>query len=88
LAQVNTKHKNRRNNMAVSGTFGGTSRDGKPINIGDAISISGFVTAITGVGSQASLTVQCAGVAANPLTPNVPYNVTVIAADTTATQSL
>jgi len=74
--------------MAVSGTVGGTTRDGKPIQVGDAISVCGFVTAVAGLGSQASLTVQCAGVAANPLTPNVPYNITVIAADTVATQSL
>jgi hypothetical protein len=74
--------------MAVSGTVGGTTRDGKPVQTGDAISVSGFVTAVSGTGSQASLTVQCAGVAANPLTANVPYNITVLAADTTATQSL
>ncbi len=66
----------------------GTTRDGKPVQVGDFVSVSGQVMAVTGGGSQASLTVQCNGAAANPLSVNVPYNITVLATDVTATQSL
>ena len=37
------------------------SRDGKPINIGDAVTILGTVTAVSGTGSAATLTVTLAG---------------------------
>lgn len=37
-----------------------TSRSGKPVAINDQVTVSGFVTAITGTGSTASVTVQCA----------------------------
>jgi hypothetical protein len=38
-----------------------TSRTGKPLNIGDQVSISGTIVAITGSGDGANITVQCAG---------------------------
>ncbi len=37
------------------------SRDGKPINIGDGVTILGTVTAVSGTGSSATLTVTLAG---------------------------
>lgn len=66
----------------------GTTRDGKPVQVGDQISVVATVTAVTGSGSQASLTASCNGAAANPLSPNVPYNITVLATDVIASQSL
>ena len=66
----------------------GTTKDGKPIQVNDQVSVSGVVIAVSGSGSQASLTVQCNGTAANPLSANVPYNITVLAADLVGTQSL
>ena len=66
----------------------GTTRDGKPVQIGDYVSVSGVVTGVSGSGSQASLTVQCNGAAANPTSVSVPYNITVLATDIVATQSL
>lgn len=78
--------------MAVTA---GTTRDGKTVQVGDLVSVSGIVTAVSGGtgpgpngGSQVSLTVQCQGAAANPGTVNTPYNITVQASDVTATQSL
>lgn len=66
----------------------GTTRDGKPVQIGDQVSVSGIVTAVSGSGGQASLTVQCNGAAAAPTAAAVPYNITVLATDIVATQSL
>jgi hypothetical protein len=66
----------------------GTTRDGKPIQAGDQVSITGTVVSVSGSGSQASLTVQCNGAAAQPQAPNVPYNITVLATDLIGTQSL
>jgi hypothetical protein len=66
----------------------GTTRDGKPIQVNDQVSVTGVVIAVSGSGSQASLTVQCNGAAAQPLSPNVPYNITVLATDLIGTQSL
>jgi hypothetical protein len=66
----------------------GTTRDGKPVQIGDYVSVAGVVTAVSSSGSQASLTVQCNGAAANPTSVSVPYNITVLATDVIATQSL
>jgi len=39
----------------------GVSRTGKPVNVGDTVSISGVITAITGTGAGANLTVLCSG---------------------------
>ncbi len=75
----------------------GTTSDGKIVQVGDQVSVKGIVTAVnasTGTGpgpnggSQVSLTVQCNGAAAAPTTVSVPYNITVLATDVTATQSL
>lgn len=38
-----------------------SSRAGKPINIGDAVTIVGSVTAVSGTGPTATLTVTLAG---------------------------
>ena len=75
----------------------GTTSDGKTVQVGDQVSVKGVVTAVnasTGTGpgpnggSQVSLTVQCNGAAAAPTTVSAPYNITVLATDVTATQSL
>jgi hypothetical protein len=75
----------------------GTTSDGKLVQLGDAVSVKGIVTAVnagTGTGpgpnggSQVSLTVQCNGAAAAPGAAAVPYNITVLATDVTASQSL
>jgi hypothetical protein len=78
--------------MAVTA---GTTRDGKTVQVGDQVSVTGIVTAVSGGtgpgpngGSQVQLTVQCVGPAANPASAGTPYNITVTAADVTATQSL
>ena len=39
----------------------GVSRTGKPINVGDTVSITGIITAITGYGTGANVTVLCSG---------------------------
>lgn len=39
----------------------GVSRTGKPVNVGDTVSISGIITAISGYGTQANITVLCSG---------------------------
>jgi hypothetical protein len=44
----------------------GVSRTGKPINIGDTVSISGIITAITGYGTGANVTVLCSGALDGP----------------------
>jgi hypothetical protein len=46
-----------------------TSRNGKPINVGDQVSIVGIVTAITGLGANANVTVQCSGQTNGPMDP-------------------
>jgi len=38
-----------------------SARSGKPINIGDAVSIIGTVTAVSGTGPTATITVTLAG---------------------------
>lgn len=38
-----------------------STRSGKPINISDAITVVGFVTAVSGTGPSATVTVQLAG---------------------------
>jgi hypothetical protein len=40
---------------------GPTSRAGKPLNVNDAVTVIGFITAITGTGNTATITVQLAG---------------------------
>lgn len=44
-----------------------TSRTGKPLNVGDTVSISGTITAITGTGATAAVTVQCSGTTNGPV---------------------
>lgn len=39
----------------------GITRNGKPVQVGDQVSIVGIVTAVTGSGGSANVTVQCAG---------------------------
>lgn len=39
----------------------GVSRTGKPINVGDTVSITGTIVAITGYGTGANVTVLCSG---------------------------
>jgi hypothetical protein len=45
----------------------GQTRNGKPVQVGDQVSIVGVVTAITGTGGAANLTVQCSGALNGPL---------------------
>ena len=82
----------------------GVSRTGKPVNVGDTVSITGTIIAITGYGPEANLTVQCSGATngpTDPVTGAYTYNIGVplgrgtnppatgvYAADVTATQSL
>jgi len=40
---------------------GPTSRAGKPLNVNDAVTVIGSITAITGSGNTATITVQLAG---------------------------
>jgi|HubBroStandDraft_1064217.scaffolds.fasta_scaffold04593_4 hypothetical protein len=47
--------------MATANPPYAMSRNGKPINIGDQVSIVGVVTAISGTGPGANVTVQCSG---------------------------
>ena len=44
-----------------------TSRTGKPLNVGDTVSISGTIVAITGTGATANVTVQMAGATNGPI---------------------
>ena len=44
----------------------GITRNGKPVHVGDQVSIVGVVTAITGSGGAANLTVQCQGALEGP----------------------
>ena len=44
----------------------GQTRNGKPVQVGDQVSIVGVVTAITGSGGAANLTVQCQGALNGP----------------------
>ena len=44
----------------------GITRNGRPVQIGDQVSIVGVVTAVTGSGESANLTVQCAGSLTGP----------------------
>ena len=46
-----------------------TTRTGKPVNVGDIVSISGTVVAITGYGATANVTVQCSGQTNGPSDP-------------------
>lgn len=39
----------------------GISRNGKPVNVGDLCTIVGVITAITGSGGAANITVLCQG---------------------------
>jgi hypothetical protein len=90
--------------MANFGTTSyAVSRTGKPVNVGDSVSITGTVTAITGTGAGAQLTILCSGATNGPTDPttgaysytlsntgagtNVPPS-GVYSADVTATQSL
>lgn len=42
------------------------SRNGKPLNVGDQVSIVGVITAISGTGPGAAVTVQCSGATNGP----------------------
>jgi hypothetical protein len=44
----------------------GVTRSGKPVEVGDQVSITGVVTAITGGGTSANLTVLCSGALDGP----------------------
>jgi hypothetical protein len=44
----------------------GITRTGKPVQVGDQVSITGVVTAVTGSGVSANLTVLCSGVLDGP----------------------
>ena len=44
----------------------GLTRNGKPVQVGDQVNIVGVVTAITGFGPSANLTVQCQGALEGP----------------------
>jgi hypothetical protein len=44
----------------------GITRNGKPVQIGDQVSIVGVVTAVTGSGGAANLTVLCQGALDGP----------------------
>jgi hypothetical protein len=82
----------------------GVSRSGKPVNVGDTVSITGVITAITGSGPEANLTVLCSGATngpTDPVTGAYSYSIGVplaggtnapatgvYAADVTASQSL
>lgn len=44
----------------------GITRTGKPVQIGDQVSITGVVTAVTGSGEAANLTVLCSGALTGP----------------------
>lgn len=48
-----------------------TSRTGKPLNVGDTVSISGTIVAITGSGSTANITVQMSGATNGPVDPTL-----------------
>ena len=47
----------------------GVSRTGKPVNVGDTVSITGTITAITGYGPGANVTVLFAGALEGPTDP-------------------
>ena len=82
----------------------GVTRNGKPVQVGDQVNIVGVVTAVTGSGGAANLTVLCSGALEGPTDPvqNVySYSIGVplaggtlapvtgvYAADVTASQSL
>ena len=82
----------------------GITRNGKPVQVGDQVSIVGVVTAVTGSGGAANLTVQCSGALEGPTDPTqnaYTYQIGVplaggtlapatgvYAADVTASQSL
>lgn len=44
----------------------GMTRNGKPVQVGDQVSIVGVVTAVTGSGGAANLTVLCQGALNGP----------------------
>jgi hypothetical protein len=44
----------------------GITRNGKPCQVGDQVSIEGVITAITGSGVSANLTVLCSGALNGP----------------------
>ena len=82
----------------------GVTRNGKPVQVGDQVSIVGVVTAVTGSGGAANLTVLCSGALEGPTdttTGAYSYSIGVplvggtnapatgvYAADVTASQSL
>lgn len=81
----------------------GVTRSGKPVQIGDQVSISGLVTGVTGTGPSAVLTILCSGAVNGPtdlVTGAYSYTLSntgagvnvpasgVYAADVTASQSL
>ncbi len=82
----------------------GITRNGKPVQVGDQVSIVGVVTAVTGSGVSANLTVQCSGALEGATDPTqnaysysigvplaggtLPPSTGVYAADVAATQSL
>jgi hypothetical protein len=82
----------------------GITRAGKPVTVGDQVSITGVVTAVTGSGVSANLTVLCSGAlegATDPIQNVYSYSIGVplaggtlapatgvYAADVTASQSL
>ena len=45
----------------------GVTRNGKPVQVGDQVSIVGVVTAVTGSGASANLTVLCQGALDGPM---------------------
>jgi hypothetical protein len=47
----------------------GVTRNGKPVQVGDQVSIVGIVTAVTGSGGAANLTVLCQGALEGPTDP-------------------
>jgi hypothetical protein len=82
----------------------GVSRTGKPVNVGDTVSITGVITAISGYGPGANVTVLCSGAlegATDPVQNVYSYSIGVplaggtnapttgvYAADLTSSQSL
>lgn len=44
----------------------GITRNGKPVQVGDQVSIVGVVTAVTGSGGAANLTILCQGALNGP----------------------
>jgi hypothetical protein len=53
----------------------GITRNGKPVQVGDQVSIVGVVTAVTGTGEAANLTVLCSGALTGPGISGTPGGV-------------